>query len=198
MKYLIFLLWYTWDIWSALFRQFFIRWEKVIWISWRKKFEDYKNTIEIVLKRYYKLTPVIINCIGCGVYGDFLSLTKKDYIQSFECNFLVPILWIRYILEKILKQFPDKDKKKLIVNINSHAAHKPFWEGSAYNSMKAAIDMALKVLEKEYRNKWVKVKQFFPPVILTKMVQKMPYLPKKDNILTLEQFIEQVMDYFYK
>jgi hypothetical protein len=30
------------------------------------------------------------------------------------------------------------------------------------------------------------------------MVQKMPYLPKKDNILTLEQFVEQVMDYFYK
>ncbi len=60
--------------------------------------------------------------------------------------------------------------------------------------MKAALNMYLKIFEKENRNMWFKVKQFYPPVVKnTKVFENMPYKPKSDKIVDLEDFVEEVI-----
>ena len=136
---------------------------------------------------------IFINAIWCWVYWDFLSLSKEDFQKSFECNFLVPVHLIQIFSKIVLKYFPEKNVKKIIYNINSQAALKSFWNWWAYNSIKAALSMALKVFEKEYRNKWFKVKQIYPPVIKTKMLEKMPYLPDEKKVVNLDDFVKNVV-----
>jgi len=193
---IFFVAWYTWDIWSVLTKRLRELWYVVVWISGRIDIQHRCWIIEKVVEKYKNknLTPVLINCIWCWVYWKFLQLTEDDFKQSFECNFLVPIKIIQIFAKAVLKVLPDRENKKYVININSQAALKPFWYGWAYNSMKSALAMALKVFEKEYRQYGFKIKQFYPTVIRTKMIQKMPYFPKEDKIVDLDKFVNEIVD----
>ena len=186
---------YTGDIWSALFRKLKERDYPTFWINAREEEIKIKQFIKEVLEgRKEKVNEVFfINCVGCFVFWQAIELTKKDFLNSFECNFLVPVKLIQ-IFSKLSIEILKGNTKKIIININSQAALKPFWYGGAYNSMKAALNMYLKIFEKENRNMWFKVKQFYPPVVKnTKVFENMPYKPKSDKIVDLEDFVEEVI-----
>lgn len=186
---------YTWDIWSAIAKRLRELWYIVIWISWRIETKYRYWVIKKIILKYKNenLVPVLINCIGCWIYWRFLELTDDDFKKSFECNFLIPIQIIQTFSKVVLDILPNKENKKYIINVNSQAALKPFWYWWAYNSMKTALSMSLKVFEKEYKQYWFKIKEVFPPVIKTKMLEKMPYLPKEDKVINLDDFIDDFL-----
>ncbi len=189
-----FVAWYTGDIGWAILKELEARKLPVFWISWRwesKKIQKFLLDKFDYLKDYNIEKIYFINAIWCGIYWKFLELKEEDFQKSWECNFLVPVRLIQFFAKLSMDFFPSKNISKIIVNINSQAALKPFWEWAAYNSTKAAIAMTLKIFEKEYRQYWFKVIQLYPPVILnTKMTNKMWYMPKKDKLMELDFFIK--------
>jgi short-subunit dehydrogenase len=191
---IVFISGYTGDIGGKLLSQLQEKGYLVFGINAREGEEKITQHIKEVLEKWTsKIEKVfLVNAIGCFVFGPSLKLSEEDFLKSFRCNFLVPIKVIQ-IFAKVSLEILGKDRKKYIVNINSQAALKPFWYGGAYNSMKSALNMFLKIFEKENRNLGFKVKQFFPPVIdNTKIIKRMPYKPKNDKIISLDDFIREV------
>lgn len=198
MSKVIFVAWSSWDIWSYLIKNLEFRIEngydlKLVNISGR----DNILNIEKQIKDSFDIDweNILINAIWTWVYGMSDELDSKDFEKSFEWNFYVPVK-IFQTFTRINKEFSTKEYKKinsLILNINSKSALEPFPQGWAYNSAKAAISMFLKVLWKENSKYWLKVKEIYPWVIQTKMIDNMPYIPK-NWVQSLWEFIEDIIN----
>lgn len=176
----VFIAGYTGGIWSSLC-EFYEDTDniEVVKISWRWKddktnqiYQNHLDTNSLSQSVYF------INAIGWGFYGDFENVSKKDLQDSFESNFLVPVSLVQNFISIAKDNLKDLSKIN-IININSIAAQKIFYGGVAYSSMKAGIDMAFKILQKENTKHWLKVHQVYPSLIDTPMLDKMPYIPKQ-------------------
>lgn len=128
---------------------------------------------------------VFVNCIWRGIYGMSHELSSQQYQLSFESNFLVPL----EIIQLFSAQCISNSRQWLIININSRAAREAFFQGSAYNSMKAALSMSLNILAKEYKKKSIRVIEMFPGVIQSNLIKDMPYIPA-NWVQSIEDFLK--------
>jgi len=193
-----FVAWYSWDIGTAIIKnlELIIKNSEtinIIKISGRDNILEITKHIESNFD--YNWENILINAIWTWVYGMSDELNLQDFEKAFEWNFYIPMR-IFQTFAKINKEFSINETRKLsslIFNINSKSALEPFPQGWAYNSSKAAISMFLKVLWKENAKYWLKVKEVYPWVIQTKMLDNMPYIPK-NWVQSLDDFVNKFLE----
>ncbi len=187
---------FTGDIWNAVFQKLLTQKYDVTWINSRlSEFEIQKIFDEnIDLDK----SNILINAVGWGNYWMFHELWDNDYQKSFEGNFLVPSKIFKCFVKRIrfLWNFYQKKIDATIININSKSSLEAFGQWSAYSTMKSAITMLLKIIEKENKKYWLHTKEVFPGVIKTKLLDKMPYIPQswvQDLAEFVQDFLKEII-----
>ncbi len=164
-------------------------------LSSREDIKFYQDFFEKRIESDQKL--VIVNFVGCGIFGTFDELSWEQIDEGYQCNFKIPL----QILQVALKNIKARGgvKKLLIVNLNSTSALNNYPQWIAYASFKAALSRALSIIGKEFGKYWVKVKEIFAPVIDSPWVERMPYVPKKWVVKAEEivgEIINMVLNWF--
>lgn len=186
-SYCIIIFWETSDIAQEIKKQISTLYDHITIPSRTRK--EKKSDILSKIKPYWYI--IVINCVWKGIYGMSHEVSHQQFQQGFESNFLVPIDFFQRIIT--LQQEKLRSKCHFI-NINSYSWLHPTPQWIAYNSFKSALSMAIKIITKEHKKNNISTHEFFPGMIQTKMINDMPYIPKK-NIQKIDTFWQEVVDY---
>ena len=99
-------------------------------------FRDPNETLN--MKKFIENNDITCMINNAAIYSDvpFYELSDKSIIDIFNTNLIAPILISKYFYQYIL----SKNKKGLIVNINSIAGKHPSFKESIYSSSKFGLN----------------------------------------------------------
>ncbi|MBT8763855.1 SDR family oxidoreductase [Desulfohalobiaceae bacterium Ax17] len=144
---------------------------------------------KMVLQAFSSFTPhVFINAIGDGFYAKVEDATLDLINSSYEANFKVPFYLTQLAYKVFLKQ-----KHGYIVFVNSVSGLEGFPYGVAYCPFKFALRGLAEVMYKEGKRYGIKVSSIYPGIVKTKLLNKMPFIPKKGVLYPDE--VARAVDY---
>ena len=165
------------------------QWIEAELLNSREDDKFYQDFFEKRLEPNQKL--VIVNFVGCGIFGTFDELGWEQIDEGYQCNFKIPLQILQIVLKKV--KAIGGVKKLLIVNLNSTSALNNYPQWIAYASFKAALSRALWIIGKEFGKYWVKVKEIFAPVIDSPWIERMPYVPQK-WVVKAEEAVKEIIE----
>ncbi len=165
------------------------RWVDAQLLNSRENIEFYQDFFNSRIDPGQRL--VIVNFVGCGIFGTFDELNRKQIDEGYRCNFKIPLQILQAALKKV--KAIGWVKRLLLVNLNSTSALNNYPQWIAYASFKAALSRALGIIGKEFGKYWVKVKEIFAPVIDSPWVERMPYVPQK-WVVKAEEIVKEVIE----
>ncbi|MDL1969573.1 MAG: SDR family oxidoreductase [Candidatus Desulfofervidaceae bacterium] len=150
--------------------------------------KDLFQKSESVLSEFTTFSPdAFINAIGDGFYAKVEETTLEIIDASYEANFKVPF----YLTQIVYKVFLNQ-KRGYIIFINSVSGLEGFPYGVAYCSFKFALRGLAEVMYKEGKRYGIKVSTVYPGIVKTRLLQKMPFLPKEKDLLPPEEVAKAV------
>ncbi|MDQ7032096.1 MAG: SDR family oxidoreductase [Desulfonauticus sp.] len=143
---------------------------------------------DIIFNTFLKFQPQIFICaIGDGFYAKVENVDLEELDKSYEANFKIPFFLAQLAYKIFLPQ-----KKGHIIFINSISALEGFPYGSLYCPFKFALKGAAEVMAKEGKRYGLKVSSIYPGIVKTKLLDKMPFVPKK-GLLNPEDVAQAVL-----
>ena len=135
------------------------------------------------LKKEIKHLNIIVYCCGTNIRSDFNKISKKEFNDVFNTNFLSAFNFYKEI-------FPLVKNKKInsrIINFTSIFSNRTFEKRTSYSVSKAALKMLTKNLALEWSNFNTTVNCISPGPFLTEI--NLPVLKNKKNY---NEFCEKI------
>ncbi|WP_457572214.1 SDR family oxidoreductase [Desulfovulcanus sp.] len=130
---------------------------------------------EIILRTFSSFTPhAFINAIGDGFYAKVEEADQEIMDASYAANFKIPFYLTQLAYKIFLKQ-----KNGHIIFINSVSGLEGFPYGALYCPFKFALRGLADVMYKEGKRYGIRVSSIYPGIVKTKLLNKMPFVPKK-------------------
>lgn len=121
--------------------------------------------------------PVLVNCAGLGVFGDFAQMDWKDIDAQIAVNFTAPTRLIYALLPWMLENGGGQ-----IINVLSMAAERVLPGAAAYSASKAGLLMMGKVISEEYRRQGIRITSILPGATDTPIWDGTTHLDRNDMI----------------
>lgn len=128
------------------------------------KIELIEEKIENIVKKYKRI-DCLINCAGMGLFGKLENISDKDICECININLAGTILIEKYIAKSMVEHCSGH-----IITIESLASDNGIVYGEIYSATKAGISMFNRILEKQLREKNVKVTSIKPGLVNTKLI----------------------------
>jgi len=168
----------------------------------RKLLEEYLKTTSIqfisikhlfqigesIFSAFTTFSPdVFINAIGDGFYAKIEEARLEMIEASYEANFKTPF----YLTQIAYKVFLNQ-KRGYVIFINSVSGLEGFPYGVAYCPFKFALRGLAEVMYKEGKRYGIKITTIYPGIVKTKLLQKMPFVPKEKGLLPPEEVAKAI------
>lgn len=109
---------------------------------------------------------ILINCAGVWI-NEQVETNLEQYRNMILINLFAPIAIIQLLLPKFIKQ-----KKGLIININSQAGVEKEEGSPVYGATKAGLDTYRKNIKQYFGKNGIKITDICPGMIETKLFEK--------------------------
>jgi 3-oxoacyl-[acyl-carrier protein] reductase len=125
--------------------------------------DDIKLTIKKIQTEFSPVL-ILINCAGKFIIKPISKSTLNDFDDLFTINVKIP-----FILTKEFSKDMKKERWGRIVNIGSSSSYTGFFGGTIYSATKHAILGFSRSLQKELKEKNIRVQCFSPSSVKTEM-----------------------------
>ena len=146
---------------------------------------DLANPEEIMQlqEKITQLGPIsiLVNNAGMGIFSPIESLDIKEWDQQLDVN-----LRAAFLLSQAIIPGMKKEKKGVLVYMNSIAGRQPFINSSAYVASKFALRGFANSLREELREHNIKVISVYPGAIDT------PFWDKMDNGFNRKEMLNSI------
>ena len=132
--------------------------------------EETENAVATVVSRF-GVPDFLVNSVGLNIRKAIFDLSEEELSEMFRTNFFGTFRLCRIVALRMAAEWKSGDPYRKIVNVTSTGA----WQGSlnygGYNSSKAALVNATRVMANEWYRKGIIVNSVCPGPTLT------PFLP---------------------
>ena len=153
-------------------------------LACRKEIDRLRNKI-----KQFDDISILINNAGCGFFSEVELMALDDWDQQFNVNVRAAFLLSQMVLPQM-----KKNKRGIIVFINSIAGLKNFTHAAGYVASKFALRGFAGSLREELREYGIKVMSVFPGAIDTPFWDKVDNSFDRKEMLNLDDCAKMIVD----
>ncbi len=149
------------------------------------------NCSKVIKKKIDKIrgnVEVIVNNAGIGIFKNVEMLSVDDWQKMISLN-----LTAAFLLTKLYVPEMKKNKKGILIYINSVAGKKGYPFSSGYVASKFALRGFAESVREELRAEGIKVVSIFPGAIDTPLWDQVDSQFDRKEMMTIEEVAETIM-----
>jgi len=131
---------------------------------------------------------VVINNAGIGIFNNIEMITLKDWQKMISLN-----LTAAFIMTKLYVPEMKKNKKGILIYINSVAGKKGYPFSSGYAASKFALRGFANSVREELRDDGIKVVSIFPGAVDTPLWDDIDHKFDRKEMMTVEEVANSVL-----